>query len=412
VRVLNVNKFHYRRAGAETAYFQLARLLEEHGHEVVPFAMRHPENEPTPWDRYFPPHVEFRAPGSLAEKAARARRVLYSREARDGMARLLAAAKPDLAHLHNIAHQLSPSILEPLDAARLPIVQTLHDYKQTCPVYTHRTGGRICERCRGGRYWQCVLHRCNAGDLAMSAVNALEMAWHGWRRSYDAVDLFLCPSTFLLAKCLEHGLEAERLHFVPHFVYARDFSARAEPGASLLYAGRLAEEKGLPTLLAALAQVRGTRLAVAGDGPERTTLEALAERLGVAARVRFLGHLSGAAFERAWDEAALLVVPSEWWEVRPMVIHEAYARGRAVLAASCGTIPEIVRPGETGSLFPAGDAAALAGAIEELLGDRERLCRMGAAARRYAEETLSPARHWEALRAAYDKARQRRGSRR
>lgn len=412
MRVLNVNKFHYRRAGAETAYFQLARLLEEHGHEVVPFAMRHPANEPTPWDRYFPPHVEFRAPGSLAEKAVRARRVLYSSEARDGMSRLLTAAQPDLAHLHNIAHQLSPSILEPLAAAGIPVVQTLHDYKQTCPVYTHRTGESVCERCRGGRYWQCVVHRCNAGSLAMSAVNALEMTWHGLRRSYDAVDLFLCPSTFLLAKCLEHGLPEERLHFVPHFVYARDFTVRAEPGTTLLYAGRLAEEKGIATLLDALREVSGARLDVAGDGPERASLAALAERLGVDKRVRFLGHLAGEAFERAWDEAAFLIVPSEWWEVRPMVIHEAYARGRAVLAASCGTIPEIVRPEVTGRLFPPGDASALAAAIEGLLGDRERLRQLGAGARRFAEEELSPARHWNALSVAYEKARERRRSRR
>src|SRR5262249_17892080 len=133
VRVVNVNKFHYRRAGAETAYFDLARLLEERGHEVIPFAMLHPENEPTPWSRFVAPEVEFRAPAGPWERLRRAANVLYSRPARDRFAALLREARPDLVHLHNIAHQLSPSILDAAREAGVPVVQSLHDYKLTCP---------------------------------------------------------------------------------------------------------------------------------------------------------------------------------------------------------------------------------------------------------------------------------------
>ena len=409
MRVLNVNKFHYRRAGAETAYFNTARLLLEHGHEVIPFAMQHPQNEPTPWSRFFAPYVEFRAPGSPAELVRRASRVLYSRDARDGLRRLLAEARPDLAHLHNIAHQLSPSILDALAEVGVPVVQTLHDYKLTCPVYTHRTHGRVCERCRGGRYQHCVLQRCNAGSFSMSLVNAAEMAWHGWRGSYDRVDLFLCPSTFVLAKCVEHGIAAERLHHVPHFVYADDFRVHPEPGGAVLYAGRMAEEKGLFTLLESVRRVPAARLHLAGDGPLRPALEARVAVLGLADRVRFLGHLRGEDYEAAWREAAFLVVPSEWWEVRPMVIHEAYARGRAVLASRCGTIPEIVRHGETGWLFRTGDPEDLAAALAALLAEPVRLAEWGRAARRYAAEELTPQRHYTALAVAYEKAAQRHG---
>lgn len=409
MRVLNVNKFHYRRAGAEAAYFNTARLLQENGHEVVPFAMQHPHNEPTPWSRFFPPEVEFRAPGSPAELVRRALRVLYSREARDGLRGLLREARPDLAHLHNIAHQLSPSILDALAEAELPVVQTLHDYKLTCPVYTHRTHGRVCERCRGGRFQNCVLQRCNAGSLSMSLVNAAEMAWHGWRGSYDAVDLFLCPSTFVRAKCVEHGIAAERLHFVPHFVYADDFPVHPDPGSTILYAGRMAEEKGLFTLLEAVRRVSEARLHLAGDGPLRRALEEQVASTGLTERVHFLGHLRGQAYEAAWRQAAFLVVPSEWWEVRPMVIHEAYARGRAVLASRCGTIPEIVRHGETGWLFRTGDPEDLAAAIRSMLAERSQLAEWGAAARRYVAEELTPERHYAALSAAYEKAAARRG---
>ena len=367
MRVVNANKFYFHKGGAETAYFETARLLEEHGHDVVPFAMRHPDNEPTPWSRFFPSRVEFRAPGGAASKLARAARVIYSAEARDRMRELLAEARPDLVHLHNIAHQLSPSILEPIRDAGLPAVQSLHDYKLTCPTYLHRTpAGEICERCKGGRYVQCVIHRCNAGSVSMSLVNAVEAWWHGMRHSYDTVDVFLCPSAFQYAKCLEFGVPAERLALVPHFVYPGDYAPRFEPGSYALFAGRLSSEKGLATLLEALAATPGLRLVLAGEGPDRAALEARAQELGLGDRARFAGYLQGADYEAAWRDAAFLVLPSQCYEVRPMVIHEAYARGKPVVATRIGSIPEIVVEEVTGLLVPPGDASALARALAEI----------------------------------------------
>ena len=407
MRVLNVNKYFYQRAGAETAYFNLTRLLESRGHEVVPFAMQHPENESTPWDRFFPSQVEFRAPGSLMEKGKRALRVIYSKEARDCLRRLLQEAKPDVAHLHNIAHQLSPSILDALREADVPVVQTLHDYKLTCPVYTHRTGGAICERCKGSRFYQCTIHRCNGRSFAMSLTNTLETTWHHWRGSYDTVDVFLCPSTFLVAKCLEFGFERERLAWVPHFVFAEDYEPHPEPGEYVLYAGRLAEEKGVRTLLRAHAKADDVHLVLAGDGPLRAELESFVRKQGLGERTEFRGHLRGEEYEQVWREAAFLVLPSEWYEVRPMVIHEAYARGKPVLTTRVGTIPEIVQENETGLLFPPGDEIALRDAMLTLLSSKDRLEAMGRKARRYVEEELTPERHATALEEAYQRAQQR-----
>jgi glycosyltransferase involved in cell wall biosynthesis len=412
MRVVNANKFYYHKGGAETAYFQTARLLEEHGHEVVPFAMRHPENEPTPWSRFFPSQVEFRAPGGPASRLKRAARVIWSGEARDRMRDLLNEARPDLVHLHNIAHQLSPSILEPVKDAGLPAVQSLHDYKLTCPTYLHRTpAGEICERCKGGHYAQCVIHRCNAGSVSMSLVNAVEATWHRARHSYDAVDLFLCPSAFQYAKCLEFGVPAERLALVPHFVYASDFAPRFEAGDHALFAGRLSSEKGVGTLLEAVALVAGLRLLLAGEGPDRATLEARAQELGIQDRVRFAGYLRGADYESAWREAAYLVLPSECYEVRPMVIHEAYARGKPVVATRIGSIPEIVSEGVTGLLVKPGDARALAAGLQEMAEEPQRRIEMGRAARTLVERELGPDRHWQALRAAYDRVLEKRGGR-
>jgi glycosyltransferase involved in cell wall biosynthesis len=368
--------------------------------------MAHPENRETPWAKHFVSQVEFRGRRSLWGDVGRAARVVYSLEARRKMDALVREARPRVAHLHNIAHQLSPSILDALAAHRVPIVQTMHDYKLVCPVYTFRSQGETCERCRGGRFWHVVERRCNAGSLPLSATNMAEAYVHAWRRTYDHVHVFHCPSLFVLAKLLEFGVPRARLAFVPHFVDAQAFTPAYGGGRYAFFAGRLAEEKGVDVLLAAHARTPGLELVIAGEGPRREALEA-SLRPDQRGRVRFAGHLTGAAFDEAWAGASCLVLPSTWYEVRPMAIHEAYARGKPVVSSRLGSIPEIVEDGVTGRLVPPGDPAALGEAMRELVLDGARAEAMGRAGRALVESRYGPARHLEAMLAVYAQAEAR-----
>jgi glycosyltransferase involved in cell wall biosynthesis len=403
MRILAAHKYYWPKAGAETYLLGLERLLAAAGHEVVPFAMADPNNRPTPWAKHFVSHVEFRGRRDWWGDLGRAARVVYSREARAKMAALLAEAPPDVAHLHNIAHQLSPSILDALAERGVPIVQTIHDYKPLCPVYTFRSRGEVCERCKGGRFWQVAARRCNAGSLPLSMTNMIEAYVHAARGSYDRVHVFHCPSLFVFAKMLEFGVPRERLAFVPHFVDAAAFTPAFGGGRYALFAGRLAEEKGVTTLLEAHARTPGLELVIAGEGPLRASLEAALtpEQRG---RVRFAGHLTGAAFDEAWAGASCLVLPSTWYEVRPMVIHEAYARGKAVVSTRLGSIPEIVEDGVTGRLVPPGEPAALGEAMDELVRDDARAAAMGRAGRDLVERAYGPAKHLEGVLGLYAQA--------
>ncbi len=403
MKILAAHKYGWAKAGAETYLFALERLLIAAGHEVIPFTMADPRNRPSPWSRHFVSPVEFRGRRNWLADVGRAARVIYSGEARAKLEALLAEAEPDVAHLHNIAHQLSPSILDALAKSDVPIVQTIHDYKNLCPVYTFRSQGETCERCKGGRFYHALTRRCNAGSLPLSAVSMAEAYVHAWRRSYDRVHVFHCPSLFVFAKMLEFGVARERLAFVPHFVDAAAFTPVYGGGDYAFFAGRLAEEKGVHTLLAAHAAAPGLELVIAGEGPLRAELEAALtpEQRG---RVRFLGHLTGDAYDAAWAGAACLVLPSTWYEVRPMAIHEAYARGKAVVSTRIGSIPEIVEDGVTGRLVPPDDAAALAEAMRELVTDRVRAEAMGRAGRALVERDYGPAPHLAAMLAVYAQA--------
>ena len=139
MRILMCNTFYYLRGGSERCVFELTALLESHGHEVIPFAMHDERNRPTPYAKYFVDHIDFPAllqeGKGIAPKFKVAERTIYSREAKRKMAALIEATKPDIAHVHGIAHEISPSILSALHAAKIPIVQTLHDYKISLSEY-------------------------------------------------------------------------------------------------------------------------------------------------------------------------------------------------------------------------------------------------------------------------------------
>ncbi len=402
------HKFHWAKAGAEAYVLRLTRLLEDAGHTVIPFAMEHPNNLPSPYAKHFVSRVEFRGRRNPFTDLGRAARVIHSSEARAKLARLLREEPVDVAHLHNIAHQLSPSILAPLAKAGVPIVQTMHDYKLVCPVYTFRSQGEVCERCKGGRYYETVLRRCNAGSLPLSLTSAAEAYVHRLFASYRRVHVFHCPSLFLMAKLIEHGVARERIAFVPHFVDAQAYAPAFGGGRYALFAGRLSEEKGLATLFEAHRLSPGLELVIAGEGPMRAALEARVTP-EQRSRLTFAGHLSGDAYDQAWAGAACLVLPSEWYEVRPMVIHEACARGKAVVTTRLGSMPEIVEDGVTGLLVPPADPAALGAAMAALVADPARAEAMGRAGRAMVSALYDPASHLKAMLDVYAQAARRAG---
>ena len=399
--ILLANKFHYVKGGSERYYFDLARSLEEAGHTVVPFAMRSEANVPSAYEAHFVSEVRFEGGGSPRDSVRRALRVLYSVEAKSRLSRLLDETRPDIAHLHNIAHQLSPSIFDPLVARGIPIVQTLHDYKLACPTYLMLAHGRPCERCVGGHFFHAARIRCNRGSFGASLVNTVEMYLHTLLGSYRKVDRFLCPSRFLLGKMIEAGVEERRLVHFPYFVFASLYRPSTSKGEYAAYVGRLSREKGLVTLLRALAFAPRVRLVVVGDGELRADLEALVETLGLEARVTFAGYKSGEELHALIREARFTVIPSEWYENLPYAALESFALGTAAVASRIGGLPELVRDGETGLTFTPGDASGMARAMETLWDDPSSATAMGRNARALIEREYDEPAHRARLMALY-----------
>jgi glycosyltransferase involved in cell wall biosynthesis len=212
------------------------------------------------------------------------------------------------------------------------------------------------------------------------------------------------------ARLLQLGAPPDRTHVLVPGADIRAISAAGEGvrpvRGRILFAGRLVEKKGIHVLLAAVRELRtcSWSLDVVGDGPWRDRLEAAASGLPV----RFLGQLSRKGVGRALHEAEVVVVPSVPaasgdQDGAPVVLLEAMAAGRAIVASRLPGIDEVVEDGRSARLVPPGDAPGLARAIDNLLSDDALRARLSEAARLRAEEgsvDARGARYVELIRSA------------
>jgi glycosyltransferase involved in cell wall biosynthesis len=402
VRVLQANKFHYAKGGAERYYLDLSRKLEERGHTVVPFAMKHPRNEATPYERFFVREVDYHGGLGLGRKLAEAVRTVYNRETVRQVNTLVAEVRPQIAHLHNIYHQLSPSLISALHRLGVPMVQSLHDYKIVCPGSLFMAGGEICERCKGGKYYHALAQRCLLQSSAASAVGVVEAMVHAVLKTYRKIALFLCPSQFLLDKVAEHGVPREKLVHFPYFLPLDGYRPHFAESDYFIYLGRLSREKGIGTLFDALRLRKNGKLTcrVLGEGPSEQDLRRKAVEWGLS-RVEFAGYLEGGWLHEAIRGAAFTVVPSEWYENLPFSVLESFALGTPVVGARIGGIPEMVLDDATGFTFTSGDSTALAERLEWMEEHPERVVEMGRQARTLIEERYAPGPHLARMEQLY-----------
>lgn len=398
--MLHLNRFHAYIGGKEGYIFEVSDRLAAAGIESVHFCLAEEGNAPSPFAEYFPPALFGKRRVRLKSVAAR----LYNMNARRSLERLLTDYPVQVAHMHS-HHHLSVSVLDVLRARGIPVVWTLHDYHLICPVGTLFTSGQPCERCLGGRYLNAVIHRCSQQGLGGSLLSAAESLLLHWRRVAEQPTRFIAPSQFVLDKAAKFGLPYERMVRLPYFAPTDRWQhSSACQGNVVAFVGRMYPSKGAHLLLMALAQLgsRACHVVIAGDGPERHTLESYAREHAL--DVTFLGHADRETVRAVLEQARFLVVPSIWYEVLGIVILEAAALGRPTLGAAIGGIPEVIADGETGLLFKAGDVDHLAAQLDWMLRHPRAVDEMGYAARRRAELLFNPQSHVQRLVEIYEAA--------
>jgi len=393
MRILQANNYHHIRGGSESVYFNTTDLLKGAGHDVVSFAARSPEDQESQYSDYFPD-----APDSSHRRPADFRRFLRNSAARRALSRLILDHGPfDLAHLHIYYGRLTAAVLSELRAFGVPVVQTLHEYKLACPVYTMERAGKVCDLCVKGSTLSSLRFRCKEGSLARSTATLIEYWTSRLQGDVRLIDKFICVSDFQLRVMQRAGIPTAKLCRIYNFVEIPEaLPLKAEKRSNhLLYFGRIEQLKGLPSLIKAVRET-GHRLIIAGSGGWQREME-LSIQSDI--KIEYVGFLSGPSLRSLISTAKAVVVPSEWYENCPMSVLEAKAVGTPVIGARIGGIPELIRDGVDGFLFNPGDHIDIAEALESL--DRTDRDAMAFSARSDAEARFSPAAHYKNLLSVY-----------
>ncbi|NCU42463.1 MAG: glycosyltransferase, partial [Candidatus Moranbacteria bacterium] len=336
--------------------------LRQHGHEVAFFSMHHSSNKETQWEKYFIENIDYHKQYTIQKRFELVGKILWNFEAQHRLGSLLKAFRPDIAHLHNIYHQLSPSIIATLKKQGVPMVMTLHDYKLLSPNYSLYVRGKIWE---GGAF-RCIRDRCVRDAFVPSGVCSLEHTLHSFLGIYKNVDVFLSPSLFLKELFEKKGFQGKIKSISQPLILQSTQQEENLRGEHLLYAGRLSREKGVDTLLSALVYLPTCTVRIAGEGPEKNNLYTLAHNLGVVDRVTFLGHLSSEKLKKELCFAKAVIIPSVWYENMPYALLEALGAGQIVIASKIGGMTEKIIHRENGFLFEAGNVKDLVSVLSQL----------------------------------------------
>ncbi|MFH1145732.1 MAG: glycosyltransferase family 4 protein [bacterium] len=328
MRILQINKFHFPKGGADVHYLRLSELLSKAGHEVSHFSMEHPSNFPSGDSEFFSPYVDFSGIRSFTNLCRIFARLWTNPEGKKRLERLLFIRRPQISHLHGIYHQLTASILPVLKRNNIPMVMTVHDHYLLTPKYNVlRTEASFIKRTLAWLSWQ----------------------WEQTRNVYRKhITKFILPSQYMYDRFLSAGWPKESLALLPHFVEQQPIHFTL-PDQTILFVGRLEEIKGVDVLLKAASVLSPDwKIKIAGQGPEEMKLRALAKELKIEDRVEWLGYVPEEALLDEYKKAYITVVPSLAPETFGLTVAESLSCGTPVMVNKIGALPELVREGENG----------------------------------------------------------------
>jgi glycosyltransferase involved in cell wall biosynthesis len=385
MKILLVHNQYQIPGGEEVVFEQERALLERAGHTVLTYCRTNYEAESYTGLRKF----------------ALVKNIAWSSDTSAALGPLLREEKPDVVHVHNTFMMMSPSVFAACREAGVPVVQTLHNFRMFCPAANFIRDGKVCEECAEHTLLRGIRYGCYRNSSAATATVALMIEVQRQRKAY--ADLYVALSEFSRQKFLANGIPSERLCVKPNFVHP-DPGERAGEGAYAVFAGRLSEEKGLDTLLAAWQQLPcAVPLMIIGDGPLFAPLQKKAAELKLNS-ITFAGRLSRPQTRETIKSARFLLATSQCYENFPMGIAESFACGVPVICSRLGGMQELVEDGFTGLHFTPGNPAELANRVQWAWSHPEEMRSMGRHARREYLNKYTAEKNYPLLMEIYQRA--------
>lgn len=412
MKILLVNYRYFISGGPEKYMFNIKKMLEDNGHEVVPFSIHSNKNIETEYSKYFVEPIGDRnatyfdevkkTPKSIWQMLTRS---VYSVEVEKAIKKEIKDVKPDIIYIIHFVNKLSPSVITGAKKMGVPVVLRLSDYFLLCPRFDFLSNKKICEDCLKCGYMSCIKKRCVKGSLFASIIRVFSMKIHKLLNVYKGVDAFITPSEFLKNKLIENGFDKSKINCIPTFTASKTSVGNPHVGDYGLYFGRITEEKGVETVVKAYEKLPNHVVKIMGDD---TTEEAIRLKKYVEEHnlknIEFLGFKAGSELEKVIKNSRFTIIPSIWYDNLPNTALESFQYSKPVIASNIGSLPELVVNNENGYLFNPYSSKELIEKIR-LFDDEENVQRLGANSRKRLEEKFAPMTHYNALMQVFDKVR-------
>lgn len=381
MKVLLCHNYYQQPGGEDRSFFDEEWLLKSHGHEVVRYTVHNDV-------------IDEMSSLRLAKT------LIWNRDSYRELRDLIQRERPAVIHCTNTFPLISPSVYYAAKREGVPVVQSLHNYRLLCPNALFLRNNKPCESCLGKSIpLPAIIHGCYRDSRVASAGVAAMVSFHRLMRTWTrGVDKYFVLTEFARDKFIQGGLAADKMVIKPNFVHP-DTGPGDGSGDYVIFVGRLSSEKGIDTLLSAWQQLPGnTKLKIVGDGPMAGRVS---QAMNDDPRIEWVGRRTKEEVDRLIHKASCLIIPSICYETFGRAIIEAYVHGVPVIASRHGAMAELVRHGETGLLFDAGNATKLREAVELAFRDPDKLLRMRREARREFERLYTADANYELLIGTY-----------
>lgn len=334
--VLMVHNYYQIPGGEDTVVANEKRMLEEHGHKVI---------------LYTRDNSELKEMG-LFRKLLLPITTIFNPKTYFDVKQIIKKEKIDIVHVHNTLNLISPAVYYAAKAMKVPVVQTIHNFRMLCPGATFYRDGHICEDCVSKGLKCAVKYKCYRGSRLQTLICVISTKFHRMTGIYGKIN-YICLTEFNKKKLLElKQIREDRVFVKPNFVESvGEFVPEEERENQFIFAGRLDKLKGIDILLKAWKEMgeNAPKLIVCGTGPMEEWCKEYVQKNKLNVEIR--GFVPNEEIRKLIGRSKAMILPTQWYEGFPMSIVEAFSVGTPVICSDLGNAGSAVEENITGYKF-------------------------------------------------------------
>ena len=382
-KILQVHNYYQIPGGEDTVVANEKRLLEENGHQVIQYTRHNSELKNQ----------------TVLQKLLLPISTIFNLRTYREIKQKIREEQIDVVHVHNTLNLISPSVYYAALSCKVPVVQTLHNFRMLCPCGTFYRDGHICEDCVEKGLGCAVRYKCYRGSRVQTLGIVSSTLFHRWTGIYRKIH-FICLTEFNREKLLmlNRGrrkplIDAKKTYIKPNFTF--NVQTSASRGNVYLTIGRVEELKGISLLLEAFQKMPKKKLMIAGSGGHLEDYRGKASE-----NITFLGQLNQQQLHECLQSAMAVILASQCYETFGMTGVEAYAAHKPIIVGDIGNIADLVENGVTGIKFQYNSSDALIAAINKF--EKADASQMGSNGYKKFLEVYSPEVNYDILRCIYN----------